>query len=141
MIDNTDDDWADDDGRDDDGPDDAPDYRSLGDEVRGLVEAAKERAQTEIAFQTARAGMLGKLAGMVAALGCVALILLFYATMAAVFGLVLALAQWLGAWAATGIVVGGLVLLALLAMLFAWTRVRKMGALIRADRPAEEPQP
>ncbi|MDE2403470.1 MAG: phage holin family protein [Sphingomonadales bacterium] len=113
---------------------DGAEAQSLSEEVRVLFEAARARAETELAFQKARAGLLGKWAGIVAALGCLVVALLFLALMAAVFGVVLGLAQALGAWAATGIVVGVLVVLALVAGLLAWARVRRIGALF-GDRP------
>ena len=112
---------------------DEPEAQSLADEIRELVAAARARAETELAFQAARAGLLARFAAIAAGLGCLALILLFYALMAAVFGLVLALTQAIGAWAATGVVVGGLVLVALLALLLVWGRVRRIGALLRKD--------
>jgi len=110
------------------------DTQSLADEVRELFAAAKARAETEIAFQKARAGIAAKWAGIAAGLGCLVAALLFLALMAAVFGVVLALAQALGAWVATGIVAGTLVLLAVIAGLLALGRVRRIAGLMK-DRP------
>jgi hypothetical protein len=104
---------------------------SIADEVRSLYASARVRAETELAFQKARAGLVGKWAGVAAALGCAAVALLFLAAMGAVFGLVLSLAAVLGPWAATGIVVGAFVLLAGVAAMLAWSRVRRIMALLR----------
>jgi len=122
-------------------PPDAPaGEESIADEVKGLYAAARARAETELAFQKARAALAGKWAGIAAALGCAAVGLLFLALMAAVFGLVLALAQVLGAWAATGIVTGGFALVAVACALLAWFRVRRIAALMK-DRSMQDGRP
>lgn len=108
---------------------------SIADEVRNLYAAARARAETELAFQKARASLAGKWAGIAAALGCAAAVLLFLALMAAVFGLVLSLAAVVGPWAATGVVTGAFALLAVVSALLAWSRVRRIMALMRDRNP------
>jgi uncharacterized membrane protein len=107
--------------------------QSIADEVRRLYASARDRAETELAFRKAQASLAGKLASVAAAVGCAALVFLFFALMAAVFGLVLALSEIVGAWAATGIVAGGFALLAVIAGLLAWSRVRRIVALLRGN--------
>lgn len=108
---------------------------SIADELRGLYASARIRVETELAFQKARASLAGKWAGIAAALGCAAAALLFLALMAAVFGLVLALANVLGPLAATGVVTGAFALLALVAGMLAWRRARRIVGLMRERNP------
>lgn len=117
----------------DESPRPEPGQQSIADEVVGLFAAARERAETEWAFRRAQATLAGKWAGVAAAGGCAAAALLFLALLATVFGLVLALAGTVGAWAATGIVAGGFLLLAVVAALVAWRWLRRIAALLRGD--------
>jgi len=110
-----------------------PGQQSIADEILDLYTSARERAGTEWAFRKAQAILAGKWAGMAAALGCAAAGLLFLALMAAVFGLVLALTETVGAWGATGIVAGVFLLLAAAAALAAWRWIGRISTLLRGD--------
>jgi len=109
---------------------------TLEDDVRQLIGDARAWAEAQLAWQKARASFAGKQIGVVALLGLLALALAFFALMALVFGLVLALAPLLGAWRATAAVTGGLLLAAGLAALLAALRAKRMVRLI-ADKQAE----
>ena len=92
--------------------------------ARALLEDGQSLIAAEIAFQKARAGfVLGRAKGVLA-LGALALALLFFALMALVMGLLLALAPLIGPWGALGVVVLGLLALTGLCVLGAVRRVR-----------------
>ena len=109
---------------------------TLEDDLRQLIGDARALAEAELAWQKARAAFAGKQIGVIALIGLLALALVFFALMALVFGLVLALASLLGAWGAMATVTGGLLLAAGLAALLAALRTRRMMRSI-ADRQAE----
>jgi predicted PurR-regulated permease PerM len=96
--------------------------RSLVADVRQLVEDGRTLVEAEIAYHKSRAIVAGQAAKGVAGWITLALALLFFALMALVLGLVLALVPALGALGATVAVVLGL-----LAMggLSGWVAVRR----------------
>jgi len=108
----------------------APEEESLADELRGLADDAKALAQAEFAYQKSRATYAGKQAAIVAALGGGALVFLFFAVEALVFGAILALAPRLTALGATAAVAGSLVAMALLCVVVAFVRWKRMTAKI-----------
>ena len=108
---------------------------SLGDDLRQLIDDGRALAAAELAWQKSRAAYAGQQAGGIAALGLLALALVFCALLALIFGLVLALTPLLGSWGAMGAVVGGLLLAALIAGALAALRWRRIAGLI-ADRKA-----
>lgn len=110
---------------------------TLEDDLRALIGDGRAFIEAELAWQKARAVFVGKQMGGIALLGLLALALAFFALMALVFGLVLALATTLGAWGATAAVTGGLLLVAALAGLLAALRTKRMVRLI-ADKQAEQ---
>ncbi len=76
--------------------------------ARALFEDGQSLLAAEIAFQKARAGfLLGRAKGILA-LAALALALLFFALMALVVGLLLALAPLIGPWGALAVVFFGL---------------------------------
>ena len=106
-----------------------PGHVTLVDEMRALVGEAQAMARTEIAYQTARLSLGGRLVGRVAGLGALALALVFFALMALVVGCLLALIPLLGAWGAVAVVVVALLLAtfaALLGMRAGWRRLREL---------------
>lgn len=109
---------------------------TLEDDVRQMLGDGRAWVEAELAWQKARGLFAGKQLGIIALLGLLALVLVFFALMALVFGLVLALASTLGAWGAMAAVTGGFLLAAALAGLLAALRTRRMVRLI-ADRKAE----
>ena len=108
----------------------APEDRTtLADEIRCVIAEAREAFASEIDFQKARAALAGKYAGGIAAMGALALVLAVFALMALVIGVLLALVPILGPWGATAAVVGGLLLIAGIAVLAALAKLRKLKRL------------
>jgi hypothetical protein len=96
--------------------------RSLVADVRQLVDDGRTLLEAELAYQKSRAMLAGQAAKGVAGWMALALALLFFALMALVLGLILALVPALGAiWATIAVVLG------LLAMgaLSGWVAVRR----------------
>ena len=104
-------------------PDENP---SLGDDLRALVAEARAAFDSEFAYQSARAGLAGKIIARIAGLAALALALVFFVLMALVVGLLLALAPVLSAWGALGVVVAGLLVLTALAGLGVKAGVRRL---------------
>lgn len=97
--------------------------------ARALFEDGQTLLAAEIEFQKARAGfVLGRAKGILV-LAALALVLLFFALMALVMGLLLALAPLIGPWGALAVVVLGLLALTGLSVLGV---VRRIGAISRA---------
>lgn len=113
-----------------------PGDASLSDDVRQLLAEGRSLLSAELAYHKARMGVAGAGARGIAAWGALALALVFFALMALVLGLLLALGSLLGPWAALGIVVAGCVAGALLAALVALRRWRRMARLLSEREPA-----
>lgn len=107
--------------------------RSLMADVRQLVEDGRTLVDAEIAFHKSRAVVAGQAARSVAGWGALALALVFFALMALVLGLVLALVPTLGALGATFAVVLGLLAMGALSGVVAVRRWRRAAALIAAE--------
>ena len=99
--------------------------RSLTDDVRGLAERARTFAEAELAFQKSRASFAGQEVKATAVLGVIAVVLVFFALMGLVFGLILALAPLVTAWGSTALVCGALLIAALVCALRARSRWRQ----------------
>jgi positive regulator of sigma E activity len=112
-----------------------PAERSLVDDVRQLVDDGRTLLEAELAYQKSRALVAGEAAKAVAGWGALALALLFFALMALVLGLVLALAPKLGALAATGVVVAGLAVLGAISGITAVRRWKRAAAQITEQDP------
>lgn len=88
--------------------------RSLVDDVRQLANDGRTLLEAELAYQKSRALVAGQAAKGVAGWGALALALVFFALMALVLGLILVLAEAIGAlWATVVAVLGILVFAAL----------------------------
>lgn len=111
--------------------------RSLVADVRQLVEDGRTLLEAELAYQKSRALVAGQAAKGVAGYGALALALIFFALMALVMGMVLALTPLVGALGATGLVVLGLLVLA---ALFGWIAMRRWERAAR-QIAENEPQP
>lgn len=107
--------------------------RSLVADVRQLVEDSRTLVEAEIAFHKSRAVVAGQAARGVAGWGALALALVFFALMALVLGLVLALVPALGALGATFAVVLGLLAMGALSGVVAVRRWRRAAALIASE--------
>lgn len=105
--------------------------------ARALLEDGQSLIAAEIEFQKARAGfLLGRAKGILA-LAALALALLFFALMALVVGLLLALAPLIGPWGALAVVFLGLLALTGLSVFGILRRVKRtLRALKGQDRAA-----
>jgi len=108
-------------------------YRSLRDDLGDLAGQARDYARAELAFQKTRATYAGKEVRGIGLLIGAALVFLFFALMGLVFGLILALSPILTPWGATAVVCLGLMLAAGASAWTAWSRWRRMAALIGGD--------
>ena len=122
-------------------PPDAPDpsdpgYQTLIGELRALAREAERMARAELAYQIARAALAARFAGRLVALGLLALALVFFALMALVVGVLLALLPCLGPWGAMGVVVGGLLLACFAVVLALRAGWRRLLRLLRGDGEA-----
>lgn len=106
---------------------------TLAEDLRLLAQDARALAQAELAFQKTRAAYAGEQARGIALLGAVALVLAFFALMALVVGLVIALGPVLSPWGAMAVVTAALLLIAVTFALLAKARFTRMVATI-SDR-------
>lgn len=104
--------------------------RSLVDDVRQLAEDGRTLLEAELAYQKSRAAVAGASAGGIAGWGALALALVFFALMALVMGLLLALAPSLGGWLAMVVVVAGLLAAAAASGWVAARRWRRVKTLL-----------
>ena len=96
--------------------------RSLVDDVRQLASDGRTLLEAELAYQKSRALLAGQAAKGVAGWGALALALVFFALMALVLGIVLVLAEAIGAlWATIAAFLG----LLAIAALCAWIALRR----------------
>ena len=108
--------------------------RSLVDDVKHLVEDGRTLLEAELAYHKSRAAVAGAGLKSIASWGALAAALVFFSLMALVIGTLIGLAQLLGIWTATGVVVVTLLLCAVLAALAAKRRWNRMtAALARED--------
>lgn len=111
-------------------PDNARVRESIADELRGLAQDARALAAAELAYQKSRATYAGVQAAIVAGLVGGALVLLFFAVEALVFGAILTLTPRLGPLGATAAVTASLLCIALLLLVMALIRWKRMKAQI-----------
>jgi uncharacterized membrane protein YqjE len=114
---------------------DDPATRSLVGDVRQLVEDGRTLLEAELAYQKSRALVAGEAAKGVAGWGALALALVFFALMALVLGLVLALTPLLGALGATAAVVFGVLAAAALCGWIASKRWERASAQLSDVEP------
>lgn len=113
--------------------------RSLHDDLRVLAEEARTAAEAEFAFQKSRAAYAGKALPKIAGLLVGAAVLVFFAVMALVVGLVIALAPLLTPWGSMALVTIVLLALALLLALMARSRFETTMVIIGDDRGSGSP--
>lgn len=102
--------------------------RSLNEDLHQLAQDARSYAQAEFQFQKSRAAYAAGASKSIVIYAVVALVLVFFAMMALVVGLVIALAPLITAWGSTALVT--LVLLGLAAFLLLRAK-RKVGVIMR----------
>lgn len=110
----------------------AGDLRELADDAQTLVEA-------ELAYQSARAAYAWNRGRGIAIWLIVAATAGFFAAIALVVGLLLALVPHFGVWGALGIVATALGLLAMFALLRALGKFKRMRAALLAKDPIQPP--
>lgn len=107
--------------------------RSLVDDVRQLVDDGRTLLEAELTYQKSRAAVAGAAAKGVAGWGALALALVFFALMALVMGLVIALAGLIGPWGATAVSFVALLLAAVIAALLAKRKWAQTQALLTEE--------
>lgn len=110
--------------------------RSLVDDVRQLATDGRTLLEAELAYQKSRAVVAGQAAKGVAGWGALALALVFFALMALVMGLVLVLAEAIGALWATVAAFVGLLAIAALCGWIALRRWQRASAQLAETEPA-----
>lgn len=108
-----------------------PEERSLTDDVLALLDDGKTYVESELQYQKTRAAFAFDRGRAGAAYGIVAFALLHLALVALVVGAVIALTPMIGAWAATALVVG---LLVIVGGLFALAARKRFARLVSAYR-------
>ncbi|WP_156839400.1 phage holin family protein [Novosphingobium aquimarinum] len=111
--------------------------RSLQDDLRDLADEARTAAEAEFAFQKSRATYAGKSLPKIAGLLVGAAVLAFFAMMALVVGLIIALAPLLTAWGSMALVTIVLLGLALVVALVARSKFKETMVIIGDDRSSE----
>lgn len=110
--------------------------RSLVDDVKHLVADGRTLLEAELAYQKSRAVVAGAGVKGMAGWGALALALVFFALMAGVIGLLIALGALIGMLAATAVMVVLLLVLAGLAGLAVTKRWNRMTAALEREDPA-----
>ncbi|MEW9853947.1 phage holin family protein [Novosphingobium sp. M1R2S20] len=110
--------------------------RSLNEDLQQLAQDARAYAEAEFQFQKSRAAYTANSAKSIAVLGIAALVVLFFAAIALVVGLVIALAPLLTAWGSTALVTLGLLGLAGFLLLRAKKRYDRMMAVVGEEKAA-----
>ena len=112
--------------------------RSLTGDLKMLAEDARTLAEAELEFQKARSSYAAAQVPRIAVAGLVAFVLLFFAGMALIVGTIIALVPVVGAWGATAIVTGVLLLLAIIFAVIARSRTRELKQVVgKNDRHDE----
>jgi uncharacterized membrane protein len=110
--------------------------RSLNDDLHQLALDARAYAEAEFKFQKTRAAYAASASKSVVVYAVVALVLVFFAVMAMVVGLVIALAPLITAWGSTAVVTLGLLGSAVFLLLRAKKRISIMTSVFGGDSPS-----
>lgn len=110
---------------------------SLMEDVRLLVGEARTFAQAELAYQKTRAAFVGAETRSIAVLGIGAVVLVLFAVVALVLGLVIALGTLIGPWLAMIVVPVAVLVVAAIMAVSARTRVKRMMALLSSKEDVE----
>ena len=106
---------------------------TLANELRGLMAEARTAFGAEVAYQSARASLAGRIIARMAGLVALALALVFFVLMALVVGTLLALGPVLSPWGALAAVLLVLVLAIGLAALGIKAGLRRLKRLFASD--------
>ena len=112
---------------------------SLVDDLRDLADDTRTAVEAEIAFQSARASYVAGAGKSIALWFALALATAIIALFALAVGALFALSPLVGPWAATAIVVGALLVVAVVAGWFGASGVRRLKRTAFPARPASEP--
>lgn len=112
---------------------------SLADDLRELADDAQTLIEAEMAYQSARAAYAWNRGRGIAIWLIVAATAAFFAVVAIVVGLLLALVPYVGVWGSLAIVAVGLALIAVFALLRASGKFKRMRAALLASDPIRPP--
>ncbi|AKM09791.1 phage holin family protein [Croceicoccus naphthovorans] len=107
--------------------------RSLADDIKALVSDGRLLAEAEIDFHKKRAIYGANEGRKIATNFAIAGVLAFFAVMALVVGLVLALGQIITYWGSTAVVTGALVIVALIFVSKGKSRLNRLKAVLSED--------
>jgi Putative Actinobacterial Holin-X, holin superfamily III len=111
--------------------------RSLNEDLHQLALDARAYAEAELQFQKSRAAYAASAGKSIAIYAIVALVLVFFAVMALVVGLVIALAPYITAWGSTAVVTLVLLGSAVFLLLRAKKRAGVLMSVIGGDKRGE----
>lgn len=110
--------------------------RSLNEDLHQLAQDARAYAEAEFKFQKTRAAYAASASKSVVVYALVALVLVFFAVMALVVGLVIALAPLITPWGSTALVTLALLGLAVFLLMRAKKRVSILMTVFGGDSPS-----
>ena len=110
--------------------------RSLNEDLFQLAQDARAYAEAEFKFQKTRAAYAASASKSIVVYAVAALVLVFFAVMALVVGLVIALAPHITAWGSTAVVTLALLGLAAFLLLRAKKRVSTMVSVFGGESPS-----
>lgn len=110
--------------------------RSLADDIKALVSDGRLLAEAELDYHKKRAIYGARQGRTIAALFVGAGVMVFFAAMGLVFGLILALGVYLTFWGSTALVVGALLIFALVLASRAKAKLRRVKAVLSEDEDA-----
>jgi uncharacterized membrane protein len=116
--------------------DGAPPERSLGDDLKQLAEDSRTLVEAELHYQMSRARIAGSGFGKVATFAALAAVSAWFAMIALVVGLVIALAPLLTAWGSTGVVTAVLLVIGLVFWRIAMKRWQRITSLLTDEDSA-----
>jgi hypothetical protein len=117
------------------GPPEEGFHESLSEELGALIDDGRTYFEAELAFQSTRAKLIGRNAGIALGLIVVAVVVLHVAVLAFAVGMVMALEPLVTIWGAIAIVVGALILVTALLGLRAARHGKRIAAMF--EKPAE----
>jgi hypothetical protein len=108
--------------------------RSLNEDLHQLAHDARAYAEAELKFQKTRAAYAASASKSIAIYAVVALVLVFFAAMAFVVGLVIALAPLITAWGSMALVTLALLGIAVFLLMRAKKRVTRMTSILSGEK-------
>lgn len=109
------------------------DSASIFEDVVTLIDDGRTLVEAELAYQKTRLSYAGRRGRNAAIFGAIAAVLVVFALFGLVMGAILALTPRFGAWGATALVVGVLVVVAILCALAAASNARMIAKAFRDD--------